>query len=250
LDISGLAVRIIFLLLPGAIASSLYWKLKGRATRKDWEDLLEVVIFSICSYLVYAICTYILGCFNFLWSRLGLQARTFTQFRPFFDEQAPLDLAEIFYVSLLSIPLAVLACYAYEYKWLNVLGQTIGATTRFGNEDIWNLFQQNADLKGKWATVRDHKLNLYYYCWIQAFSDSGKERELFLREVHVYDESAARLLHKTQLMYLSRNSDDLTIEVAVSSPNSEEQSRGFKNRAKVKSGARQGGDRLQRRQKR
>lgn len=250
MDISGLAVRIIFLLLPGAIAASLYWKLKGRTTRKDWEDLLEVVIFSICSYLGYAICTYVLGLFDFVWIRLGMQARTFTQFQAFFDEKAPFDLTEIFFVSLLSIPLAVLASYAYQYKWLNILGQKIKATKRFGDEDVWNFFYHNADVKGRWATVRDHKMNLYYLCWVQAFSDSGKERELLLREVHVYDESAARLLHKTDFMYLSRNSDDLTIEVAVSSPNCEEQVRGVKDSEKSKSGARQGRNRLQRRQKR
>ena len=249
MDISGLAVRIIFLLLPGAIAASLYWKLKGRATRKDWEDLLEVVIFSICSYLVYAICTYVLGCFDFVWIRFGLQARTFTRFEAFFDEKAPLDLVEIFYVSLSSIPLAVLASYAYQYKWLNIFGQKIGATTRLGDEDVWNSFYQNVYVKGRWATIKDHKLNLYYYCWVQAFSDSGKERELILREVHVYDGSAARRLYKTDFMYLSRNSDDLTIELAYhlsTARNKPAELKGAKNSDLTS----QGRDKLQRRQKR
>jgi hypothetical protein len=127
-----LAIRIIFLLLPGAIGATLYWKLKGRTTRKDWEDFLEVIIFSLFSYLLYAMGTYFLGFFNSIWNRLGLQAKTFTQFQAFFDEKATLDLSEIFYVSLLSVPLAVLGSYSYRYKWLNRIGQKIGATTRFG----------------------------------------------------------------------------------------------------------------------
>ena len=250
MDISGLAVRIIFLLLPGAIAASLYWKLKGRATRKDWEDLLEVVIFSICSYLVYAICTYALGCFDFVWIRFGLQARTFTQFQAFFDERAPLDLVEILYVSLLSVPLAVLASYAYQYRWLNILGQKIGATTRLADGDIWDLLHNDADFKGQWATIRDHKLNLYYFCWVQSFSDSGKERELILREVQVYDGSAAKSLYKTELMYLSRDSDDLTIEVVISSRNCEKADGEGKNSKKFSSDTLQRRDKLPRRQKR
>ena len=42
-------VRILFLLLPGAIGSVIYWKLKGRNTQKDWEDFFEIVFFSLIS---------------------------------------------------------------------------------------------------------------------------------------------------------------------------------------------------------
>ena len=246
MDISGLAVRIIFLLLPGAIAASLYWKLKGRATRKDWEDFLEVIIFSIFSYLLYAICTYVLGCFNFAWIRLGLQAKTFTQFQAFFDEKVPLDLAEVFYVSLLSIPLAVLASYSYEYKWLDKVGQKIRVTRRFGDEDVWDFFLRSPNIKENWAIIRDHKLNLYYFCWIETFSDSGKVRELVLREVHVYDEYGTER-YKADLMYLSRKEDELSIEVVIASIDGEER---VKDSKKSKLDAIHVGRALQRRRKR
>jgi hypothetical protein len=36
MEISGLFIRILFLLLPGAIASAIYWKLKGKNSQKDW----------------------------------------------------------------------------------------------------------------------------------------------------------------------------------------------------------------------
>jgi hypothetical protein len=215
LDISGFAIRIIFLLLPGAIAASLYWKLKGRTTRKDWEDLFEVIIFSLLSYLLYAICTYVLGFFNFIWNKLGLQAKTFTQFQAFFDEKAPLDLAEVFYVSLLSVLLALVASYAYQYKWLHKMGQKLGVTTRFGEEDVWVFFHESPNIRGNWATIRDHKLSLYYFGWIEAFSDSGKERELLLRAVDVYNDSTGECLYKADVMYLSRKQDELTIEAAI-----------------------------------
>ena len=221
MDVSGLAIRIIFLLLPGAIGATLYWKLKGRTTRKDWEDTLEVIIFSVFSYLLYATCTYFLSCFDFIWNKVGLQAKIFTRFRAFFDETATVDLSEILYVSLLSVPLAVLASYFYQYKWLDKVGQKIGATTRFGDDDVWDFFHTSRDIRSNWTTVRDHKLNLYYFCWIQAFSDSGKERELLLRDVDVYN-SEGECLYTTDVMYLSRKQDELTIEATISSNESEE----------------------------
>lgn len=132
-----------------------------------------------------------------------------------------MDLSEIFYVSLSSMPLAVLASYFYRYKWLNKIGQKIGATTRFGDEDVWDFFHTSHDIRGNWATIRDHKLNLYYFCWIQTFSHSGKERELLLREVAVYNPTG-ECLYETDVMYLSRKQDELTIEAMITSNESEE----------------------------
>ncbi len=218
MNVSSLAIRIIFLLLPGAIAATLYWKLKGRATRKDWEDFLEVIIFSIISYLLYALITYILSFFNFIWNIFGLRAKEFTYFQAFFSDAVPLDLTEVFYASLLSIPLAVVAAYSYKYKTINKVGQKIGATTRFGDEDIWDFFHHSPAIRGNWTTVRDHKLKLYYLCWIQAFSDTGKERELLLREVDVYNDDTGECLYKTDVMYLSRKNDELTIEATIVTP--------------------------------
>ncbi len=218
MDISSLAIRIIFLLLPGAISVTLYWKLKGRTTRKDWEDFLEVIIFTLLSYLLYAFVVYIGSFFNSIWNYFGLRAKPFTGFQAFFDEKATLDLAEIFFVSLLSVPLALLASYSYRFKWLNKIGQKIKATTRFGDEDIWDFFHHSPAVRGQWVTVRDHKLKLYYFCWIQNFSDTGKERELLLREVDVYHDETGERLYKTDVMYLSRKNDELTVEAMIASP--------------------------------
>ncbi len=69
-----------------------------------------------------------------------------------------------------------------------------------------------------WVTVRDHKLDLYYYGWIEAWSDSGEERELILREVEVYKNSTAEFLYESDVIYISRKHDDLTIVAKVGSP--------------------------------
>jgi hypothetical protein len=111
-----------------------------------------------------------------------------------------------------------LAAYSYRFKWLNKVGQKIGATTRFGDEDIWDFTFRSPAVRGQWVTVRDHKLKLNYFCWVQAFSDTGKDRELLLREIDVYNDETGECLYKTDVMYLSRKSDELTIEALIASP--------------------------------
>jgi len=210
-DLSTLVIRIIFLLLPGGIGASLYWKLKGRATRKDWEDILEVVIFSLFSYGIYALIVRLL---DWKWPAAGIQ---FTAFQAFFDDKIAVRWEDVFFSSTVGVGLALLASYSYQFKLINKVGKAIRATTRFGDEDVWDFVHRSPDVRGGWVVVRDHKLNLYYYCWIQAFSDSGKERELLLRDVDVYDNASAEWRYKTPIMYLSRKQDELTIETSLDS---------------------------------
>jgi hypothetical protein len=214
MDISGLVIRIIFLLLPGAIGSTLYWKLRGRVRRKDWEDLLEVVIFSLLSYAFYALLLHLI---NGAWET-GFK---FTAFEAFFDEKAAVRWQDVLNSSLVSVILAVLASYSYRFNLINRIGKRLGATTRFGDEDVWDFFHHSPNVRGEWVTVRDHKLNLYYFGWVEAFSDSGKQRELLLREVSVYDNSTGECMYKTEALYLSRKQDDLTIEATMVSNETE-----------------------------
>lgn len=213
MGISGLVIRIIFLLLPGAIGSTLYWKLRGRVRRKDWEDLLEIVIFSLLSYASYA---FLLHLINGAWGTDFL----FTAFEAFFDEKAAVRWQDVLNSSLVSVILAVLASYFYRFNLINRIGKRIGATTRFGDEDVWDFFHHSPNVRGEWVTVRDHKLDLYYFGWVEAFSDSGKQRELLLREVSVYDNSTGECMYKTEAVYLARKPDDLTLEASILSNDS------------------------------
>jgi hypothetical protein len=207
-DISNLVIRIIFLLLPGAIGSTLYWKLRGRVRRKDWEDLLEIIIFSLLSYAFYAFLVHLIN-------RVFAAGIEFTAFEAFFNEKTAVRWQDVLNSSLVSVMLALLASYSYRFNLVNRIGKRIGATTRFGDEDVWDFFHHSPNVRGGWVTVRDHKLNLYYFGWVEAFSDSGKQRELLLREVSVYDNLTGDCIYKTEAMYLSRKEDDLTLEATI-----------------------------------
>lgn len=112
--------------------------------------------------------------------------------------------------SLLSVLVAIVASYIDEYKIINKAGRLIKATKRFGDEDVWDYFNRSPDIK--WVYVRDLKRDIYYYGWIQAWSDPYKDRELLIREVEVYKRSTAEFLYRTDVVYLSRKHDDLTID--------------------------------------
>ncbi|MBE7440298.1 MAG: hypothetical protein HS115_17740 [Spirochaetales bacterium] len=206
MEISAFLIRLIFLLLPGIICSQLYRKLKGSLARRDLDDYLEIIWFSLVSYLTY-------------WALLafaqssGWTNREFTFFRSIFDEKQSPDLIEIAFASLIGLITAFIAAAFYSHKIINRLGRFLRVTKRYGDEDLWNYFMNWPKID--WVIVRDHKLGLIYFGAISVYSDSDKDREIILENVQVFSNKSGTYLYTVKAMYLPRNKDDLTIEIPV-----------------------------------
>jgi len=99
-----------------------------------------------------------------------------------------------------------------RFKLINWIGRKIGATHRFGDEDVWEYFHNSPDT-GSWLYVRDHKEELVYYGWLEAYSESGDERELLLSDVEVYRDETDEPLDAVPLLYVSCDAYDFTIEI-------------------------------------
>jgi drug/metabolite transporter (DMT)-like permease len=117
MSLSSFLIRIILLVIPGIIGSLLYRRVRGRASRKDWEDYLEILVFSFLSYLCYAVAVYALS------KKYGQD--TFAAFRALTNESIPIDAPighAIIISSLISVPVAFVASYIDEYKLINNSG--------------------------------------------------------------------------------------------------------------------------------
>jgi hypothetical protein len=207
MNLSSFLIRVILLVIPGIIGNLLYRNLRGKTKRSDWEGYLEILEFSFLSYGIYSLVVYVL-------SKLHSTEDPLAAFRAFTNENAAIDKPvgrAIFFASLISVPVAFAASYVDEYKLIHKFAKLIKVGESFGDEDVWNYFHRSPDVT--WVYVRDLKSDVYYYGWIQAWSEPYKERELLLREVEVYKRSTAELLYKTDIVYLSRKRDDLTMDV-------------------------------------
>lgn len=229
MNLSAFIIRIAFIALPGLLASTLYRKARGRTTKKNWEDFFEVMIFSLVSYLLLALIVSCHNCYkreindgnitrpeSLEYNKTSQESSSkrwseITFFKTFSNEQAALNWCEIGYASLIGLTLAVIASYLHTYSIITWLLRIIRATNRVADEDIWELFH-NSKKTNDWLFIRDHKLNLIYFGYIARYSDSGKERELVIDDVSVFDENSV-LLYECPSMYVSRKNFDLTIEI-------------------------------------
>jgi hypothetical protein len=212
MNLSGSVIRIVVLALPGIISALLYWRLRGRTGRKDWEDFLEIGVFSLFIYLAYG---------------LGIRLLNYLILKPFFgflvlppkaldaltNDSLPIPWGEIPEATLIGILLAVVVAFVEKRNYIGRFGFWIKVSNRLGEKDVWETFFHLPEIG--WVYVRDHKVGLTYYGWVRQYSDPDKVRELLLKDVSVYKEvpgTGIVLLYEVPLLYISRDKHDLSLE--------------------------------------
>lgn len=179
----------------------LYIKLTGKRVKKDWESLSETIVFSIFSYFAYGLFCYLV---------FKLKRFSITNISAFYNEEIEINWDETIWATIISIIIAIILCYINTYGLINKFAQMIKATKKYGDEDVWNYFH-NANMFS-WVVVRDHKLKLIYTGYIKVFSDSGLNKELVIEDVEVFS-AESKTLYKTEIMYICRKADEITIEI-------------------------------------
>jgi hypothetical protein len=126
------------------------------------------------------------------------------------NNKLPLNFWEIFFATLLSIPMGFIVSLFINKKVLHKLAKKLKVSNKFGEIDVWS-YIMNAQMP-EWVVVRDIENDLMYEGWIQAFSDSTERDELFLRDVRVFTNKTAKELYEVPALYLPKNRKNLTIE--------------------------------------
>ncbi|RQV96828.1 hypothetical protein EH221_04400 [bacterium] len=207
MELTDFSFRLIILMFPGIVCSVIYRKLKGAQARKDWEDLLEIVVFSILSYLGYQI---IIQIISYLFS---YDLKAFENIFDIFLNNATPGWIDILGVTIVGSVLAFIASYSYNHYFINRLGKLLHVTNRHGDEDGWSYFHNSPETK--WVLIRDFKNDLIYYGGISHFSESGFMREIILSGVDIYLNSTGEFLYKADKVYLELEDYSYAIEIPV-----------------------------------
>ena len=205
-------IKLILLAIPGIVSCLLYGKLTGKKRQRAWHELFEIVLFSLVSYGI-------LGGIYYLVSWFSAKDYEVTFFKVLFSKGSNFSSwYEIIFASIIGVVISFVSSLSYTRNWFNRLGYAIRVTKRNFDGELWESFHANPSVR--WVFVRDHKLDLIYYGWIQGYSESGMERELILREVDVYMNKMSKgKLYSVDVLYISRERHDLSIEVPVVTKN-------------------------------
>jgi hypothetical protein len=126
------------------------------------------------------------------------------------DQSVIISYKEVASVTFIAIIFGIIITISSTYKLHFRIVHKLKITKKFGELDVWGFTFNSPQIN--WATVRDHKNNLVYDGWVQAFSDDSKDAEIFLRDVSIYKNDSGEKLYQVGALYFSRERSDITIE--------------------------------------
>jgi hypothetical protein len=168
-DVNLLLIQLGVLFLPGIIWVRLDASYAAKVKPSEVEFFLRAFIFGLVVYAVEFILYALLG-WSFTMADLAGAA---TQ-----DVVIITIVHEIIWALAISVVLSVLRLYATRYKFLSWVLQTIGATKKYGDEDVWDFTFNSRAVAVDYVHVRDFENGYVYAGWVNTFSETNKLREL------------------------------------------------------------------------
>lgn len=118
---------------------------------------------------------------------------------------------EIAFSIPLSFVLSILWLFSVRFRLLMKFLHWIGATRRYGDEDVWSYTLNSGRPHVEYVHFRDMENGYTFAGWINTYSESEDHRELLLRDVIVYDEEGTEISRAPHL-YISRPKNNIWLE--------------------------------------
>lgn len=207
MDISELTVKLLFLFLPGIITRMMVERLTVPHDRSQMYFFLHAFISGVFAYAEYGL---ILSSWN--WAVHGKARADMRFLANLVDSSQPLAYVEVLYVCGIAIVNGFLLSALINRNLLNRLARALRVTKKFGDLDVWGYVCNSPIDSLKWVRLRDHRHDLCYEGWVEAFSDTNAGCEVFIREVKVFKNESGELLYEVPGVYIALDPKDATIE--------------------------------------
>lgn len=203
MEISELTLKLIILLVPGALSSVIYERLAIHRKWTPFQFIANSILFGVVSYLIAQI-FFDLICrgedLRALWANLSSKEIPFSA---------------VLKSTACSIFLALL-CVWFDYrKLLNKFAKRFGMTNKFGDENLYTFFLNASNVEEVY--IRDIDNNITYHGMIDSFSETETFTEMSLFDVKVYEYKTSNLMYAVDKLYLSKLRGSLIIEVPLKS---------------------------------
>ena len=194
MELSILTIKLLFIFFPGIIASGIFYKLTTHKDYSTTEYIVSGFIYGVVSYLILDLFIKV----DFI--------------ECIFDKNESINSNQIIYASLIGVTIGIIMVVFKTYELTYRLARFFKITKTFSEDNVWSHVLNCPDIYQSWVLVRDSNEDKMYEGWIEYYSDDISGNELFLRDVKVYVNSTAAELYYLDGMYISRNTDNITIE--------------------------------------
>jgi hypothetical protein len=211
MEISELTLKLIIILVPGALGTLIMSKLTIRKDFSPFNFILNSILLGLFSYLLVQLT---LNCIYFINNSFSCSKRTYDDLQIWssISDSKLIPYKEVLWASLGGIILGFIASYLDTYKLINKLAKKLKISYKYGDENLFSYFL-NAD-ETQVVYVRDKKNNLSYRGYVKVYSETDTISEIVLSNVTVYRYEDSVELYEIDQVYLSFGKTDVIIEHA------------------------------------
>jgi len=209
-DVDSFVTTLAVLLVPGLLWASFDARYTRQSKPTEFQLILNAFVFGLVSYVVAGLFLY--PVLRSLFPQLRFDVMTISSG----DGGGPIVPAQVLddiaVATVAAVGLALMTLYIETYKiiWRGL--QWIGATRRYGDEDVWDFTLTSGQPEVTYVNVRDFANGLIFTGYVQKFSETGPLRELQLSDVIVYRESDGSQIYAMPHIYLARSAEGMTVE--------------------------------------
>ncbi len=219
MEISDLALRIIIVLIPGFLTTLLFRYLSTHKEYSNFYFMVLSAVFGLSNYIILELLYQIVHLGKIILNKVfgifdsyPLDGKLFVSlWTSLIDRTFSVNSEEIFFSSLIAILSSFIYTFIYQRKiLLRFAHNFLHITNKSGDDDIWSHYLNSGNVD--WIWIRDFSNSLTYFGKIEAFSDSGSKRELFLSNVSVYQLNGKKELYSLNSVYISLSDGSYSIE--------------------------------------
>jgi hypothetical protein len=211
-----LVLTLALIFLPGIIWARLDARYAQQEKPSQFELIVNVFVFGLIAYLVTYL-VYLIPCISsvasFNLTTIDLDDDVVAQS----IQRTVVD--DILVATAMSLILAPVWLRIQRGKFLVRFLQNIGATNRYGDEDVWDFLLSSDDPRSRYVNVRDEQTGQTFSGFVDMFSEARGLRELVLSQVEGYDTLTGLKTIEVTRMYLARDPKGITLEFPANDDN-------------------------------
>lgn len=220
MEISELTLKLIILLIPGAIATVIIDKLTIHKEWTPFKFIINSIIFGIFSYLTLQLTeNFLVFIHNLFSGKSNDPYSTLTIWTTIADSKL-VPYQEVLYSTFCGVVVGCLGTLFENNRYIIRLGKQIKLTNKYGHENLFSYFLNQKDTS--WVYVRSIKNDLTYFGYVKSFCETDITSEIVLADVSVYTCESCDYLYDVGEIYLSFSKTEIIIEQAKINTNGRE----------------------------
>ena len=216
MEISELTLKLIIILIPGAIATVIIDKL---TIHKEWlpfKFVVNSIILGIFSYLTLQLFENFLVFIHNIFSNQVIAYTNLTIWNTLEDSKN-IPYKEVIYSAICGVFVGGIGTLFENIRVINKIGKKLKLTNKYGHENLFSYFLNKKETG--YVYLRNFKNDITYLGYVKSFCETETTSEIVLADVSIYTCESSEFLYEIDEIYLSFPKTEIIIEKAKNNTN-------------------------------